>query len=349
MYRFLDDLTDADVLIHVVDSSGKSDSEGNIIESDQLNNPIDDLSWVRNELLAWIESNLAVRWESICRKGRSKLADMFTGYKQQQRIIWETLLAFEKYMYEHHQKDKILDHLTSWDSSDLRRLVSTFLGFRFPMALALNKADVSTAKSFISEIQKSLPIHGAFIGTAVCAYEEMMFMRTFIPAGKETSSNIENTVCGTRPLGVWDTLTSAISLRPPLLVFPVNDFTSYLPLPGMNERAIRDASLPNLSMIRCLKESDGSIPSMWDDTNAQYNQKQTRSLALRDVLVMKPGSTIEDAFLHLKRVGAISGEFVRAEGAGEIGEKPKPQMKNALIGKHNRILKIMTNKRRSWQ
>jgi hypothetical protein len=64
---------------------------------------------------------------------------------------------------------------------------------------------------------------------------------------------------------------------------------------------------------------------------------------------MKPGSTVEDVFLSLKRLGALAGEFVRAEGAGRLGEKAKLVPKNEVIGKHNRILKIMTNKRREWQ
>lgn len=48
--KFLDDLTDADVLVHVVDASGLSDSEGNRVTSDEkgnseANHPIQDLAW----------------------------------------------------------------------------------------------------------------------------------------------------------------------------------------------------------------------------------------------------------------------------------------------------------------
>ena len=250
-------------------------------------------------------------------------------------------------MYEHHQFDKALDHISSWDASDLRRLVSAFIGTRYPMALALNKSDESSAEYFISQINQSLPIHGAHVGIGLCAHQEMLYVQKFIPvSGENCKIGCEK---GTKPIGVWDTLASALSLREPVLVFPVLDFTTYAPLSGMTEPAIRDSSLPNSSMISCLKVSGGSAPSTWDDSHSQYNQRQYCSIALRDVIMMKPGSTIEDVFLHIKRLGALSGEFVRAEGAGNIGEKPKPQMKNAILRKHNRILKIMTNKRRSWQ
>lgn len=57
--KFLNDLTDADVLVHVVDASGTADAEGNAVGGgydDDANNgggnassqPLDDLAWIRN-------------------------------------------------------------------------------------------------------------------------------------------------------------------------------------------------------------------------------------------------------------------------------------------------------------
>jgi hypothetical protein len=48
-------------------------------------------------------------------------------------------------------------------------------------------------------------------------------------------------------------------------------------------------------------------------------------------------------------MGALGGEFVRAEGASKIGEKAKLVPKQEILSKKNRILKIMTNKRKEWQ
>ena len=42
-------------------------------------------------------------------------------------------------------------------------------------------------------------------------------------------------------------------------------------------------------------------------------------------------------------------QSLRAEAAGLIGEKPKLVKKDDIIGRHNRILRIMTTKRREWQ
>lgn len=55
--KFLDDLTDADVLIHVVDASGKADAEGNQV-CESISNPINDLEWIRNEIVAWVRARM---------------------------------------------------------------------------------------------------------------------------------------------------------------------------------------------------------------------------------------------------------------------------------------------------
>jgi len=82
--QFLDDLTDADVLIHVVDVSGIADAEGNIIglidenSNDQPrkgagSNPLYDLSWIQNELIQWVANNVESKWDTIVRRGRNKV------------------------------------------------------------------------------------------------------------------------------------------------------------------------------------------------------------------------------------------------------------------------------------
>ncbi|KAL7551877.1 hypothetical protein ACHAWF_015112, partial [Thalassiosira exigua] len=70
--KFLDDLTDADVLVHIVDASGSSDAEGN--KSSDLKHPLGDLEWVRSELVEWVYFNLSSKWEGIVRRGRQKVS-----------------------------------------------------------------------------------------------------------------------------------------------------------------------------------------------------------------------------------------------------------------------------------
>ena len=264
---------------------------------------------------------------------------MFSGYGQSQSVLYDVIGAVEKYMEECEQQDRALDRLHEWDKGDIHRLVSAFLGVRFPMALALNKSDLPSAKQFIQEVEDALPIHGAHVGIPLCARSEMTFVKQHI-----LQENLQST--STLPDGVWQCLQSAMSLREPVLVFPVSDLTTYAPLPGMTRVAMNDASLPSPGMIVCILAAGGSSPTLWKDGGYTASSLPVK---LRDALVMKPGSTVEDVFLSLKRLGALGGEFVRAEGVGDVGEKGKLVPKHDTINRSNRILKIMTNKRRQWQ
>lgn len=270
---------------------------------------------------------------------------MFSGYGQNQAVTYNIFSALEKFLDEHYQKDHAFDNISQWDQADVHRLVSAFLGVRFPMALALNKYDLPSSEKHVNEILHALPIHGAHTGTPLAARLEMNFVRHHLSNAKVEGKSAV-------PAGCWQCLTSAMMLREPLLVFPVSDMNTYAPLAGLNKEAVGHPSLPSKGMMRCIQASGGYPPTCWDDQQNSYilpNKEKMAQIKLRDVILMKPGSTVEDVFLTLKKLGALSGDFVRAEAAGNIGEKPKPIPKNEFIGKKNRIIKIMSNKRTAWQ
>ncbi len=345
--QFLNDLTDAAVLIHVVDASGSADASGNKIVVDggeeanqELTNPLDDLAWIRAELVEWVYSNLVAKWETISRKGRSKLAGMFSGYGQKIDMAETVFPALEKFMEDKYERERALDKIFEWNEADIQRLVSLFLGVRFPMALCLNKHDLPSSKAFIQEVQESLPIHGAHVGTPISAKHEMTFVKDQMTMNTSADSK--------PPHGVWNCLASAIKLREPILVFPVSDMVTLAPMPSLNKAAIGDPSLPSAGMVRCIEAAGGVSPSCWE--NGQYCASGNSSDKLRDAILMKPGSTVEDVFLTLKNRGALGGEFVRAEASSGVpGERPKPVSKQEVMSRKNRVIKIMTNKRTQWQ
>ena len=386
--QFLNDLCDADVLIHVCDASGMADSEGNMIASSEQietisvgniadedggssaliggSDPLHDMAWIRNELIEWVYTNLIRKWDTIRRKGRSKLEGMFSGYGQTMAMTCNLLNAVEKYMIqleEDHEQQKFVhpyEQMEEWDTGDIYRLVSAFLGVRFPIALALNKVDLPSSKVHIDQIIKALPVHGTHVAIPLSAKREMQFTKRHIEAslaGKILEVNDHSNA--SIPLGTWNCLQSAICLCDPILVFPVVDHQSYLPLPGLFRYATSDPSLPSPGMIACIHAAGGMIPSEWDSSIHQYsvpkmngNKKKAvtqSNVQLRDAIMMKPGSTINDLFNTLKKMGALSGEFIRAEAASHIHVLPKPVTKYQTLSHQIRIIKIMTNKRSAWQ
>jgi hypothetical protein len=224
--------------------------------------------------------------------------------------------------------------------------------------LAINKYDISTSPRNVKDILDALPIHGAHAGVPMCAKREMQFVRNAIcKALKKESFQSEDEEPGQAPTDTWQCLHEAMALKSPVLVFPVADFASYAPLPGLSRCATEDSSLPSAGMVACIEQSGGSAPSLWSGSTKTYvapprrggTEAAAAASALRDALVMKPGSTVDDCYLALKRLGAVSGEFVRAEAAGDIGVAPKPVPKHQVITKSVRIVRIMTKKKSAWQ
>ena len=270
---------------------------------------------------------------------------MLSGYKQNQAFTEDVLAAVERFLAEEKGWEGACDELERWSEADLHRLVSAFLGARFPMALALNKSDLPSSSRHVEDIRSALPLHGAHVGISMSAHSEMDFVRTCLvrPGGGLPPG-------APGPEGrVLDCLQSAMSLRRPVFVFPVSDMKTYAPLPGMSDFATNDASLPSKGFIDTLVKSGGSPPTQWNEETGIYTSRARRRTCLRDCIMMKPGSTVEDVYFALKRLKAIDGEYVRAEAASALGEKPNLVTKKEAISYKNRIVHIVTTKRSAWQ
>ena len=90
--RFLNDLCDADALVHVVDASAETDAGGAAINSEDAASDAlaFEISWVREELHRWIAGNVASKWRSVVRLAHTdrdgtlaldRLLDLFNGYR----------------------------------------------------------------------------------------------------------------------------------------------------------------------------------------------------------------------------------------------------------------------------
>ena len=143
---FLNDLCDADVLVHVVDASGRSDREGvdhSGGDADAANganggafDPGDDVQWVREELHHWIFGN-ACKWSSVRRKPE-RFRELFTGYHCARTAADEAMSRAGVL----DPKALTRETVHGWTEADLHLIVAHFLRVRFPVLLALNKTDL---------------------------------------------------------------------------------------------------------------------------------------------------------------------------------------------------------------
>jgi ribosome-binding ATPase YchF (GTP1/OBG family) len=84
--QFLDELTNADVIVNVVDASGGTNAEGEPVDVG-THDPVEDVDFVEEEMDLWLAGIVDRNWEAVERKSRSPdfdvdeaLSDMLTGF-----------------------------------------------------------------------------------------------------------------------------------------------------------------------------------------------------------------------------------------------------------------------------
>ena len=138
--KFLDDLRQADVLIHVVDSSGSLDAEGNPIEKGSWN-PLKDINFLEEEIDAWILDIIQRDYEIMKKKASAEklkfsdlLADKLTGLAIKKFTIIESI----------REIGIVDDDANTWDDK-LQTLVTTIRQKSKPIVIVANKIDQPTA------------------------------------------------------------------------------------------------------------------------------------------------------------------------------------------------------------
>jgi ribosome-binding ATPase YchF (GTP1/OBG family) len=149
--KFLDDLRQADVLIHVVDSSGSLDAEGNQVDKGSWN-PIDDVKFLEEEIDAWIYAIIQRDYVMIKKKATAEKLKLSA-------LLHEKLtgLAIKKHIIEESVRDvgMIDDDTSTWDEK-LKELVTTIRKKAKPIVIVANKIDQPTAHNKYLKMKEDL-------------------------------------------------------------------------------------------------------------------------------------------------------------------------------------------------
>jgi ribosome-binding ATPase YchF (GTP1/OBG family) len=149
--KFLDDARQADALIHIVDASGSTDSEGKPI-SPGTGDPISDIRFVEEEFDLWLASVVSRDWNKVSREAESqgqkleqmlakRLSGLAIGSRQIADALDETGLRYKKTI--------------SWTQEDIFNFCKTIRLKSKPIVLAANKADLPTVDKNINAIKKT--------------------------------------------------------------------------------------------------------------------------------------------------------------------------------------------------
>ncbi len=148
--QFLDDLRQANCLIHVIDCSGSTNERGESVTPGSYN-PEKDILFLEVELDMWYLGILKKGWEKLARQIQQEsldthkvLAKQLSGLGVSEDMIKESL---RKLNYN-------IEKPISWTEDELAKLASHLRKLTKPMVIAANKVDTETGKKNYEELKK---------------------------------------------------------------------------------------------------------------------------------------------------------------------------------------------------
>lgn len=144
--KFLDDLRQANILIHVLDTSGTTDAEGNETKN---YDPSIDIKWLNQEINLWISRLIFNDWDRFSKKldaDRSKLTylinEKLSGLGSKLSLISAVL------------REENLSDITprEWTSENKINFVNNFQTKLFPVIIAANKIDRPSSDKILERL-----------------------------------------------------------------------------------------------------------------------------------------------------------------------------------------------------
>jgi len=136
--QFLDELTNADAILNVLDASGSTDAEGEPVEPGS-HDPVEDVEFIEAEMNQWLAGIIDRNWESVERKSRSPdfdindaLTDLLTGFGATTADVAACLRELD------YPEDPI-----QWNDDDRVALAEAVRARTKPIILVANKVDIA--------------------------------------------------------------------------------------------------------------------------------------------------------------------------------------------------------------
>ena len=153
--QFLDDLRQADVLIHVVDVSGSTNENGEPVDPGSYD-PANDIKFLEVEMDMWYLGILKKGWERFARQIQQEkqeihraLGKQLSGLKVTEEMVEDVVnkLGLDK------------ANPASWDDGSLLKLATELRKKTKPMIVACNKIDVRGAAENFERLKGEFPEH----------------------------------------------------------------------------------------------------------------------------------------------------------------------------------------------
>ncbi|WP_418284580.1 redox-regulated ATPase YchF [Halorubrum sp. DTA46] len=136
--QFLDELTNADVVLNVVDASGATNAEGEPVERGS-HDPLDDVDFIEEEMDLWLTGIVDRNWEGVERQSRSPdfdleaaVTDLLTGFGASEHDVTAVLRELE-----------YPDDPQAWTDADREALARAIRRRTKPFVVVANKIDAA--------------------------------------------------------------------------------------------------------------------------------------------------------------------------------------------------------------
>ncbi|MFH1455945.1 MAG: redox-regulated ATPase YchF [archaeon] len=146
---FLEDLRQADALIHVIDVSGSTNAQGEEVEAGSYD-PAEDIKFLEVELDMWYFQILKKGWEKFARQVMQEKLDINKSLAKQLSALKVT----EEMVKNSIKKLNLASISMKWTDEDLINLACELRKITKPMIIAANKIDVPGAENNFERLQK---------------------------------------------------------------------------------------------------------------------------------------------------------------------------------------------------
>ena len=151
--QFLDELTNADVIVNVIDASGGTNEKGEPVDIGS-HDPLEDIDFVEAEMDMWLAGIVDRNWESVERKSRSPdfdldevLAEMMSGFGASPTDIATILRDLD------YPEDPI-----QWTDADREALATEIRQRTKPIVVAANKIDIAPEENVDRLLELDKPV-----------------------------------------------------------------------------------------------------------------------------------------------------------------------------------------------
>ena len=149
--KFLDELRRADVLLHVVDASGGTDSEGRLTNPG-THDPLEDVSFLEREISMWINQILAKDWERAAKAADVSGTDAIELLEKRLTGLSIT----RKQIVEAVRKLGLnATRPIMWSLDDLYRLSETVRRISKPILIVANKMDSLHSEANLQRLREA--------------------------------------------------------------------------------------------------------------------------------------------------------------------------------------------------